>query len=137
MSKFVKYLSIALLSISGILAVAFYINPVDSMVETCLIYTYILFGLAILLMLVLPLFSLLDNPKKFKKIFRNLAAVVVVFGLGYILASSDPLVVPTNVETTPLTLKLTDAGLIVTYILVALSIISIASGALINMVKNR
>ncbi len=142
MSKFVKYLSIVLFALSAILAVAFYLRPSGpdmeaTMVEIVLYYAYVLFFLAIVLALVLPLFSLLDNPKKFKKLFINLAAVVVVFGFGYLFASSDPLVVQTTVETTPFTLKLTDAGLIITYLLIAVSILAIFSGAVINLVRNR
>lgn len=143
MSKFVKYLSIFLFVVSAVLAVAFYLKPAgkeveETMVEIVLYYAYVLFGLAVILAIGLPFISLVDNPKKFKRIFINLAAVVVVFGLGYILASGAPLPkITTEIAPTANVLKLTDTGLIVTYLLIAASVLAILSGGIINMVRNR
>lgn len=137
MSKFVKYLSIVLFGLSAVLAVLFYINPSESMVEIVLYYAYFLFGLAVLLAVTLPFISLLDNPKKFKRIFINIAVVVVVFGLGYLFASGGPLQGNSNMTPSAMELKLTDAGLIVTYLLLFLTIVAILSGGVINLIRNR
>jgi len=137
MSKFVKYLSIVLFGLSAILAIVFYINPADSMVEIVLYYAYFLFGLAVILAAGLPFIGLLDNPKKFKKIFINIVVVVVVFGLGYLLASGGPLQTNSTMTPSAMELKLTDTGLIVCYMLIALSIIAILSGGVMNMIRNR
>lgn len=142
MSKFVKYLSIVLFALTAILALAFYLRPAGpdaeaTMVEIVLYYAYFLLGLAALMAIGLPLFGLVSNPKKFKGIFINIVVVVVVFGLGYILASGGPLQTSTTMTPSAMELKLTDAGLIITYLLISISILAILSGGLINMIRNR
>lgn len=138
MAKFVKYLSYALLAITAVLGVLFYATSnTEGMTEIMLYYCYILFFAAIALALILPLINLLNNPKGFKKIMTNLGAIIVVFGLSYILASGDALQVAVNPAPSEFTLKLTDAGLIATYILSVISIVAIVLGGIMNLVKNR
>ena len=55
--KLVKYLSYLLLAVSAVLVIAFYaMGTPESMVSTVLGWAYILLGLALVSMLVLPLF---------------------------------------------------------------------------------
>jgi Ca2+/Na+ antiporter len=137
MSKFVKYISYLLIGIAAVITVAFFLNK-EAMQDTFLFYGYILFGIAVLAAIVMPLFNMLDNPKSFKKILINLLIVVVVVGVAYLLASGDPLQ-NTNItpEPTANTLKITDTGLILVYILFAISVTAIVAGSVVNMVKNR
>ncbi len=138
MSKFVKYLSIFLLAFSLVLGVTVFLNPADRMIDFVLYYTYILFGLAILLVIVLPVIGMVSNPKNIKRMIVNFGAVIVVFGLGFLLASGDPLPTTTTaIPPTAFALKLSDAGLIIAYILIAASVLSIVSGVIINLVRNR
>jgi len=138
MSKFVKYLSIFLLAFSLVLGVTVFLNPSDRMIDFVLYYTYILFGLAVLLVIVLPVIGMVSNPKNVKRMIVNFGAVIVVFGLGFLLASGDPLpTITTAIPPTAFALKLSDAGLIIAYILIAASVLSIVSGVIINLVRNR
>lgn len=138
MSKFVKYLSIFLLAFSLVLGVTVFLNPSDRMIDFVLYYTYILFGLAVLLVIVLPVIGMVSNPKNIKRMIVNFGAVIVVFGLGFLLASGDPLpTITTAIPPTAFALKLSDAGLIIAYILIAASVLSIVSGVIINLVRNR
>jgi len=137
MSKLIKYLSYILLGLGALLTVLFFFNS-GGMIDTYLAYGYILFGVAVTLAIVLPLLSVINNPKSLKKILLSLVVVVVVVGLAYMLASGNPL---TNVSIEPepsaSTLKITDTGLIITYFLFGASVLAIVAGALVNMVKNR
>ncbi len=137
MSKFVNYISYILLGLAVVITVLFFINQ-QNMLDTFLGYGYVLLGIAALLAVGLPLLGMFSNPKGFKKILINLAIVVVVVGLSYALASGDPLA-NTNINPEPSasTLKITDTGLLITYILFGVAIISILAGSLINMVRNR
>lgn len=137
MTKFVKYISYLLLGIAVIITIAFFSNQ-KSMLDTFLFYGYILFGVAALAAIVMPLFNMIDNPKSFKKILVNLLIVIVVVGVAYLLASGNPLA-NTNItpEPTANTLKITDTGLNLVYILFGISVISILAGSVINMVRNR
>jgi len=80
---------------------------------------------------------LFQYPKKLKKVGLSLLLVVVVFGIGYLLSSGDP--INLNIENQPSeqTLKLTDTGLIVTYILVAVSIITIVGGSVKSILDKK
>ncbi len=136
MSKFIKYLSYILLGLAVVITIAFFTNK-DGMIDTFLGYSYLLFGVAIVLALGLPLLQMISNPKSFKKALYGLIVVVVVVGLAYVLASGDPLATTLDQEPTASTLKITDTGLIITYLLFFVSITAIVAGAVINMVKNR
>ncbi len=136
MSKGLKIFSIALFVITAVIAVLFYINPdSQNMTNVILIFAYILLGLGIVLAVVLPIPSLFQYPKKLKKLLFTLLIVAVVFVLGYLLASGDPVDVNTAVPPSDRALKLTDTALIITYITLAVSILAIVWGGIKNLVQ--
>ena len=86
---------------------------------------------------ILPMIKLFSNPKGLKKMLLFLLIAVVLIGVSYALASSEPLVVKINIEASENALKLTDAGLILTYILSAFAFLAILLGGVVKMVRNR
>lgn len=136
MSNFTKYILYVLFAVSLVFIISFFVNQ-EATLDAFLYYTYALVGIAILATLILPLLNLKSNPKGLKRILMTLVLTVVFVGLSYVLASSDPLAVKINVEASDNTLKLTDAGLILTYILSVGAFIAILSGSVIKMVRNR
>ena len=74
----------ALIGLAVIITIAFFSNK-EAMLDTFLFYGYILFGIAAVAAIGMPLFNMFDNPKSFKKILINLLIVVVVVGVAYIL----------------------------------------------------
>lgn len=138
MAKFVKYILYLLFGLGVIITVVFLTNTEsDSMLNVYLFYAYILFGLAIVFAVVLPLISMVENPKSIKKMIFGLILAVAVIGTSYLAASGNPVPVNTTTEPTAFTYKITDTGLILVYILLAVSFISIVAGSLVNMVRNR
>jgi hypothetical protein len=139
MSKGLKIFSISLFAITAVIGVLFFLNmPTDAsdpMVNVIVIYAYILLGLGILLAIVLPLPALFQYPKKLKKMSLTLLVVLAVFALGYLLASGDPVDVNTEVPPTEQILKLTDAALIITYIVIGVSFVAIIWGGIKNLVQ--
>lgn len=141
MSKGLKIFSIALFVITAIIGILFFLNmpenASDSMVNVIIIFAYILLGLGILLIVLLPLPRLFQYPKKLKKMGLYFLIVLVVFALGYFLASGDP--VPINTDTPPSSqvLKVTDTGLIITYIMVAISLIVIVGGSIKSLMDKK
>ena len=135
MSKFTKYLLYILFAVSLVFIIGFFVNQ-DAMLDSFLYYTYILVGIALVAAFVLPMLKLFSNPKGLKKMLLFLLLAVVLVGVSYALASSDPLVVKINVEATENTLKLTDAGLILTYILSVFAFLAILLGGVVKMVRN-
>lgn len=136
MSKFTKYLLYVLFAVSLVFIIGFFVNQ-DAMLDSFLYFAYILVAIALLSAFVLPMFNLLSNPKGLKKMLMFLLLAVVLIGISYVLASSDPLVVKIDVEASKSALKLTDAGLILTYILSAFAFLSILLGGVVKMVRNR
>lgn len=136
MSKFTKYLLYVLFAASLVFIIGFFVNQ-DAMLDSFLYFAYILVAIALLAAFVLPMFTLLSNPKGLKKMLLFLLLAVVLIGLSYALASSDPLVVKIDIESSKNVLKLTDAGLILTYILSAFAFLSILLGGVVKMVRNR
>ncbi|MFA6770520.1 MAG: hypothetical protein WCR71_05040 [Bacteroidales bacterium] len=138
MAKYAKYILYLLFGLGVVFTVLFLINTDNmGMLDTYLYYAYILFGLGIVLAIVLPLISMIQNPKSIKKMIFGIVLAAVVIGISYLAASGDPVPVNTTTEPTALTFKITDTGLILVYILLSVSFISIVAGSLVNMVRNR
>ena len=136
MSKFTKYLLYILFAVSLVFIIGFFVNQ-DAMLDSFLYYTYALVAIALVAAFILPMIKLFSNPKGLKKMLLLLLIAVVLIGVSYALASSEPLVVKTNIEASENALKLTDAGLILTYILSAFAFLAILLGGVVKMVRNR
>ncbi len=138
MPKFYKFLSYFLLALTLVLGVLFYASSdKEAMTNVLLFYAYILFGLTLLAAIVLPMKNFASNPKGLKKALLSIVAVIVVFGVSYLLSSSEPVNINVEVPPTPMTLKITDTALYVTYILAACSVVAIVYGGVSKMIKNR
>ncbi|MBQ5402318.1 MAG: hypothetical protein IIU16_05315 [Bacteroidales bacterium] len=137
--KLAKYLKWILLGISAILLVVFFLLPhnttSDPMVDTYIIWAYVLVAIALVLVL---FFLLLDVSKSKKSLITFIALIVgavVLVAACWLLAPGGD--VATNVAYTPKVSKFTDAALYVTYAMVAASICAIIWSAISNAIKNR
>ena len=132
--KLVKYLSYLLLGVSAALIIAFYaMGTPETMVSTILNWAYILVGVALVSMLVLPLFF--RSGKKTEKstlIAYGIFALVVLVAVFF--SSEAPLEgVTTSVEPSAQDLKFTDGGVMAAGLLIAVSFIAILVGSLKGM----
>lgn len=132
--KLVKYLSYLLLGVSAALIIAFYaMGTPETMVSTILNWAYILVGIALVSMLVLPLFF--RSGKKTEKstlIAYGIFALVVLVAVFF--SSEAPLEgVTTSVEPSAQDLKFTDGGVMAAGLLIAVSFIAILVGSLKGM----
>ncbi|MBQ2132569.1 MAG: hypothetical protein II202_00620 [Bacteroidales bacterium] len=132
--KLVKYLSYLLLAVSAVLIVLFYAQGTpESMVSTVLGWAYILFGIALVCMLVLPLFFR-DGKKTNKSTLLAYGIFAVVVVVAVLFSSDAPLEgVTTSVEPTASDLKFTDGGVMAAGLLIAVSFVAIIVGSLKNM----
>ena len=136
MSKFTKYLLYILFAVSLVFIIGFFVNQ-DAMLDSFLYYTYALVAIALVAAFILPMIKLFSNPKGLKKMLLFLLIAVVLIGVSYALASSEPLVVKINIEASANALKVTAAGLILTYILSVVAFLAILVGGVVKMVRNR
>ena len=137
--KLAKYLKWILLGISAILLVVFFLLPhnttSDPMVDTYIIWAYVLVAIALVLVL---FFLLLDVSKSKKSLITFIALIVgavVLVAACWLLAPGGE--VATNAEYTPKISKFSDAALYVTYAMVIASIAAIIWSAISNAIKNR
>ena len=132
--KLVKYLSYLLLAVSAVLVIAFYaMGTPESMVSTVLGWAYILLGLALVSMLVLPLFFR-DGKKTNKSTLVAYGIFAVVVLVAVLFSSDAPLEgVTTSVEPSAMDLKFTDGGVMAAGLLIAISFIAILVGSLKNL----
>ncbi len=137
--KLAKYLKWILLGISAILLVVFFLLPhnttSDPMVDTYIIWAYVLVAIALVLVL---FFLLLDVSKSKKSLITFIALIVgavVLVAACWLLAPGGE--VATNAAYTPKVSKFSDAALYVTYAMVIAAIAAIIWSAISNAIKKR
>lgn len=119
---------IATLAASVILGILYYAGgelpggePIYT--EYIIIWAYVLTVIAALMTLAFPLSQIISEPKRGRGTLVGIGALIVVVGISYSLASSEPLHFTTpNPNNVPTVLKNVGAGLITMYLLVAIGI---------------
>lgn len=152
MSKFLKILLYVLLGLSALVIVGFYVQSSSfnfglsnmsaimsniTMVDGIIWWTYLLLGVSIITLICLSVYTMINNAKSLKKTGIILGITVVLVLVSYLLASGSPVEVNVAEAPTPQTLKMTDTGLILTYILFGASIVLLIGGGIYNAIKNR
>jgi hypothetical protein len=102
-----------------------------------LVWVYIMFGITILLILTLPLFS--TNPQSFKKMALSIGFLAVVLGIAYIFGTDVPSagIIALNKPISGTTLKLIDVYVIGTYIMLGLTLLALVFSTVLNSIRNR
>lgn len=133
-----KILRIGLLvvfAISAVLFVLFYING-ESMTDTVLTWAYILFSITVVLLIGFPIAFFIKNPKSGLRILIVIIGFAILYGISYALASdANTGVVYAKANITPAISKFIGGGLIMTYILVGITLVSLAVTGLVEQFK--
>ena len=117
--KIIDYILWALMGIGCSLTAAFYAGGID---ETIILgFAYVLLAITAIAAVVFPIIILAQDPKKAKGALIAAAGLVIVFGIGYLMATNA--IVPSyeKYEVTETSSKLVGMGLIATYVLMGLS----------------
>lgn len=136
-----KYLSIiryVLILVSVLVVVVPFIqgSSTNIDVDTMLRWTYLLVGLTLATIIVMPIFNLAKNPKASVRSLIGLLIVGVAFAIAYSLSSSEPIeATAIKIYDNPLELKLSDTGLFMSYVAFGLAIISILFGEVYKLFK--
>ena len=133
--KFTKYISVLLLIVSAILAVVFYTSGYsDGMVTTIINWALVLSAVALVGAVLMPLFF--SNGIGKIGMLVKVAFVAVLCVISYFLATGDP-VEGSRVAATESAWKYTDAGLILTALLLAIAVLGIVLGPVISSARNK
>ncbi len=121
----VKAFSWVLMGISVVIAVLFFTNTVNE--ELFIFWAYILTIIAALLAVVFPVIFFAVYPKNAIKALAGLAVLGVVFFAGYLMADTTPIVAAVMHPdfTNPSVLQFADTGIIATYILFGIAVVSL------------
>ena len=127
----IQYILIAI----SVITVAMYFLGLGD-VDPMLIWGYILRGIAVAAVIILPLFNLVKNPKGAVRSLVGLGIVVVLAAICYALSSDAPVVNSAGgfFEDSAV-LKISDTGLYLTYIALAVAILAAIVGEIRNAFK--
>ncbi len=132
--KKLSIIQYVLIAISVITVALYFVGASD--VDLMLIWGYILLGIAVAAVIILPLLNLVKNPKGAVRSLVGLAIVVVLAGICYALSSDTPVVNSAGGFFEDSTvLKISDTGLYLTYIALAVAILVAIGGEIRNAFK--
>ncbi|MCL1974293.1 MAG: hypothetical protein FWG54_05710 [Bacteroidetes bacterium] len=138
MKKLLNILIYLIFAVTAVVLVYFWMAK-DERVGTLLVWGYIVLALGIVLLLLTPLFNIASNPKMLRKMAVSIGFIVVLFGLAFLLSSGDQ-TISTAMKPDPpkaQTLKIIDTGLIATYFLLAIALLSVLGGSVLASIRNR
>ena len=137
--KLARILELILLGISAVLLVLFFTSPHDTasdpIVNTYLYWTYILFFVALALLVIFQLIQIFSSKRGIINFVLLLIGIAVLVGLSFVLAKGGP--VNTSVAYTESVSKFSDAALILTYILGGAAIVALLWSVIKNAITNR
>jgi len=137
--KLARILELILLGISAVLLVLFFTSPhetaSDPIVNTYLYWTYILFFVALVLLVIFQLIQIFSSKRGIINFVLLLVGIAVLVGLSFVLAKGGP--VNTSVAYTESVSKFNDAALILTYILGGAAIVALLWSIIRNAITNR
>jgi len=133
-SKILRIFLGVLLAISALLAILFFVNVVSD--DLLIYWGYFLVILTAVITILFPIWFMIKNPRNSIKIFIALGLMVVLAIIAYTLAT----VGMTDLQleklgVTAATSKYVGAGLIFTYILAALAVLSIIYASISKLFK--
>ncbi len=133
-SKILRIFLGVLLAISALLMILFFVNVVS--VDMVIYWGYFLLIFTAVIVILFPIVFLIMNPKNSIKIFISLGVMVVIAIIAYSLSQNNFTELQLEeLETTADTVKNVGAGLIFTYILAALAVLSIVYASISRIFK--
>lgn len=133
--KYLSYIKYLFLAISVVIMALFAAGIGDG-VDYMLYWAYVLLGLCIAAVIILPLMQVIENPKGAVGSLLGFAAVAVVVGVSYALSTDVPVVNSAGgMFENPFELRLSDTGLYTTYFTLAATILVSVGGEVRNMLK--
>ena len=115
-----KIIMYVLLGISVLFSILFFTDVIDE--GMFLNLAYFLLGIAAVASVVFPILNIIQNPKKAKMVIAGVVGLAVIFGISYAMASGQEVKLGEDNIIPADTVKMVDAGLVMTYILGALSV---------------
>ena len=113
-------------------------TPVEEplITDEVIVLAYFYFGVALFSVIIFAFFEFLHHPQSARGILISMAAFTVLFGLGFLMASSETIPGFNNPSNMKQTVRLVDTGLKTAYIFSALAIIGVIYTEISGMLKS-
>lgn len=133
-NKLYSILLTSLLGLSALISVLFFLEVISEGILITLCYA--LFGIATITAIAFPIVFMVQNPKGAKNALFGIIALLLVFGLGYALSSSEEFFTVNGVKLANASAsRYSEAGLIAFYIIGATSIIAVVYAEVTKLFK--
>lgn len=128
--KYIKYVRYGLIAISLIVVILFLTTMNQStgsypQLDTLFVWTYVLLFASIGLVIILSIFNMAKNPKSAVRSLIGIGLLAVVILVSYLFSSAEPVVTPGAVYENPTALRVSDAGLYTTYVMLIAAVLAI------------
>jgi|GEM_PF-1123784 len=141
MKKIKNILMYVIITISVVMTIYFFMDAHEPRAGHLLLWAYILLGFGILLLITIPILNIGTNPGSLKKGAMSIAFMVVLFGIAFLFASDAQTPTTAAMINPPppsaTTMRITDAGLLATYLLLVIAVCSILFASLFASLKKR
>lgn len=98
-------------------------------------WTYVMLYISVAAVIILPLIEMAKNPKGAKRTLLGVVVLVVIVGISFALSSGAPVTSPSKTYENVTELRLSDTGLIATYIAFFLAVAAIVVGEVIKLFR--
>ena len=132
-SKIISYVLYGLIGISVLLTFVFYFDLVS--VDTMLFWTYTLLAVGSVAPIVFMIILVVQDPKRIKGILISTAGLLIVLGIGYVMASGEVLLSYEKYDVDAGTSKMVGMGIIATYTLMLISTVGIFFFGIMQAIK--
>jgi len=138
--KYISYVRYALMGISILFALIF-LGTMDQnlgeypYIDLLLRWTYIMLGVSISAMVLLPILGMIQDPKSAVRSLVGVGIVAVIVAICYAFSDASPVITQSKEFTNPIELRLSDTGLFATYVALAIAVISIFAGEIYKFFK--
>jgi hypothetical protein len=133
-AKIVQWFLYALLAVSAVLGVLFYLNPASP--DTLIYWAYALLGFGVVITILASVSALFVNPKGAVKFLIMLVILVVLAIIAYSISTNEFSELQlTTLKTTESTSKIVGAGLIFMYALAIIGILAIFYSSISRIFK--
>lgn len=132
MTAKISNVALYVLLIAGV--IVFLLGMVNEQYDPMLYYSYLLFGVSIVLAVLAAVFNMAIKPQTIKGTALSLVIFLAIFGLSYALADGSDYET-FKVATTESVSRWAGAGLYMFYILLAGTVVSIVFSGIVKLIK--
>lgn len=133
-SKIVSIVLYALMAVSVLLGVLFYVSAIDS--GTLIQWGYVLTFVTVIIAIASPVYGMIHNPGSIKKLIISVGLVAVVAIISYSLSGNSFSALKLEaLKITAHTSKLVGMGLLFTYITAVLALLAVLFSSIYKIIK--